>query len=159
MNALVVFFSASGVTAKVARKLAEAVEAPVYEIKPKETYTAADLDWRDKQSRSSVEMNDPDCRPAMADTDAPVDTADVIFVGFPIWWYREPSIVDTFLEAYDLKEKTIVPFATSGSSEIGDTAKHMQGVVGKNVTVFEGKRFASGVSEAELKKWADSLEI
>ena len=159
MNALVVFFSASGVTAKVARKLAEAVEAPVYEIKPKETYTAADLDWRDKQSRSSVEMNDPACRPAMADTDAPVDTADVIFVGFPIWWYREPSIVDTFLEAYDLKEKTIVPFATSGSSEIGDTAKHMQGVVGKKVTVLEGKRFASGVSEAELKKWADSLEI
>ena len=159
MNALVVFFSASGVTAKVARKLAEAVEAPVYEIKPKETYTAGDLDWRDKQSRSSVEMNDPACRPAMADTDAPVDTADVIFVGFPIWWYREPSIVDTFLEAYDLKEKTIVPFATSGSSEIGDTAKHMQGVVGKKVTVLEGKRFASGVSEAELKKWADSLEI
>lgn len=159
MNALVVFFSASGVTAKVARKLAEAVEAPVYEIKPKETYTAEDLDWRDKQSRSSVEMNDPSCRPAMADTDAPVDTADVIFVGFPIWWYREPSIVDTFLEAYDLKEKTIVPFATSGSSEIGDTAKHMQGVVGKKVTVLEGKRFASGVSEAELKKWADSLEI
>jgi flavodoxin len=159
MNALVVFFSASGVTAKVARKLAEAVEAPVYEIKPKETYTAEDLDWRDKQSRSSVEMNDPACRPAMADTDAPVDTADVIFVGFPIWWYREPSIVDTFLEAYDLKEKTIVPFATSGSSEIGDTAKHMQGVVGKKVTVLEGKRFASGVSEAELKKWADSLEI
>lgn len=159
MNALVVFFSASGVTAKVARKLAETVEAPVYEIKPKETYTAEDLDWRDKQSRSSVEMNDPACRPAMADTDAPVDTADVIFVGFPIWWYREPSIVDTFLEAYDLKEKTIVPFATSGSSEIGDTAKHMQGVVGKKVTVLEGKRFASGVSEAELKKWADSLEI
>ena len=159
MNALVVFFSASGVTAKVARKLAEAVEAPVYEIKPKETYTAEDLDWRDKQSRSSVEMNDPACRPAMADTDAPVDTADVIFVGFPIWWYREPSIVDTFLEAYDLKEKTIVPFATSGSSEIGDTAKHMQGVVGKKVTVLAGKRFASGVSEAELKKWADRLEV
>ena len=159
MNALVVFFSASGVTAKVAQRLAQAIESPIYEIKAKEPYSAADLDWRDKMSRSSLEMNDGSCRPAMTDKDAPVDGADVIFVGFPVWWYREPSIIDTFLEAYNFKGKTIVPFATSGSSEIGETAKHMQGVVGKGVTVLEGMRFASGVDTEELKKWVKTLEI
>ena len=95
----------------------------------------------------------------MTDKDAPVDGADVIFVGFPVWWYREPSIIDTFLEAYNFKGKTIVPFATSGSSEIGETAKHMQGVVGKGETVLEGMRFASGVDTEELKKWVKTLEI
>ena len=159
MNALVAFFSASGVTAKVAQKLAEAIDSPVYEIKPQSPYTAEDLDWRDKLSRSSVEMNDPSCRPPITDKDAPVGAADVIFIGFPIWWYREPSIIDTFLDSYDFKGKTIVPFATSGSSSIGDTAKHMQGVVGKGVTVLEGMRFASSVSAEELKKWVKTLEI
>ncbi len=159
MKALVAFFSASGVTAKIAKNLAEAIDSPVYEIKPQVPYTAADLDWRDKLSRSSVEMNDPACRPAITDKDAPVDEADVIFVGFPIWWYREPSIVDTFLSSYSFKEKTIVPFATSGSSSIGETSKHMQGIVGKKTTVLEGKRFASDTSSEELKKWVKTLDI
>lgn len=159
MKTLVAYFSASGVTASVAKKLAEAADAQLYEIKPQQTYTAADLDWRDKTSRSSVEMNDPECRPAITDTDAPVADADIVFVGFPVWWYREPSVIDTFLDAYDFSGKTIVPFATSGSSGIGDSGKHMQSVAGKGVNVLEGKRFAAGVSVDELKKWIKTLEI
>lgn len=159
MNALVAYFSASGVTAKVAAKLAKALGAELYEIKPKQPYTQEDLDWRDKTSRSSLEMNDPSSRPAITDSDADVAGADVVFIGFPIWWYREPSVIDTFLDTYSFKGKTIVPFATSGSSDIGDTAKHIQSVAGKGVTVLTGKRFASGVSETELQKWAKTLEI
>ena len=89
----------------------------------------------------------------------PLADADTVFVGFPVWWYREPSVIDTFLDTFDLKGKTIVPFATSGSSSIGDSGKHMQGVVGKGATVLEGKRFAAGVSENELAKWAKTLDI
>lgn len=159
MNALVAYFSASGVTAKLAQKLSEALGSPIYEIKPLEPYTDADLNWRDKQSRSSVEMNDPACRPEMADKDADVKGADVVFVGFPIWWYIEPSIIDTFLETYDFTGKTIVPFATSGSSEIGDSGKHMQGVVGKSATVLEGKRFSANSSIDDLKTWVSSLKL
>lgn len=159
MNALVAYFSASGITAKVAARLAHSLGAELYEIKPTEPYTQQDLDWRDKTSRSSLEMNDPSCRPAITDSDADVAGADVVFIGFPIWWYREPSVIDTFLDAYNFKGKTIVPFATSGSSEIGDTAKHMQSVAGKGVKVLGGKRFSSNVSESELQKWAETLEI
>ncbi|MBQ3936954.1 MAG: NAD(P)H-dependent oxidoreductase [Ruminococcus sp.] len=159
MNALVVFFSASGVTAKVAQKLADALGTQAYEIKPQKPYTSADLDWRDKLSRSSVEMNDESCRPAIEAMELPLADADTVFVGFPVWWYREPSVIDTFLDTFDLKGKTIVPFATSGSSSIGDSGKHMQGVVGKGATVLEGKRFAAGVSENELAKWAKTLDI
>ncbi|MBP1536965.1 MAG: NAD(P)H-dependent oxidoreductase [Ruminococcus sp.] len=159
MNALVVFFSASGVTAKVAQKLADALGTQAYEIKPQKPYTSADLDWRDKLSRSSVEMNDESCRPAIEAMELPLADADTVFVGFPVWWYREPSVIDTFLDTFDLKGKTIVPFATSGSSSIGDSGKHMQSVVGKGATVLEGKRFAAGVSENELAKWAKTLDI
>ncbi len=159
MNALVVFFSASGVTAKVAQKLADALGTQAYEIKPQKPYTSADLDWRDKLSRSSVEMNDESCRPAIEAMELPLADADTVFVGFPVWWYREPSVIDTFLDTFDLKGKTIVPFATSGSSSIGDSGKHMQSVVGKGATVLDGKRFAAGVSENELAKWAKTLDI
>ncbi len=159
MNALVVFFSASGVTAKVAQKLADALGTQAYEIKPQKPYTSADLDWRDKLSRSSVEMNDESCRPAIEAMELPLADADTVFVGFPVWWYREPSVIDTFLDTFDLKGKTIVPFATSGSSSIGDSGKHMQSVVGKGANVLEGKRFAAGVSENELAKWAKTLDI
>lgn len=158
MKALVAYFSASGVTAKLANKLAAAADSPLYEISPAQPYTAKDLDWRDKTSRSSVEMNDKSCRPAISDNDAPVAQADVVFVGFPVWWYREPSVIDTFLEAYDFKGKTIVPFATSGSSGIGDSGKNMQSVVGKGAKVLEGKRFSASADENELKKWIKQLE-
>lgn len=159
MNALVTYFSASGVTAKVAQKLAEAINAPLYEIKPAKPYTSADLDWRDERSRSSVEMKDLSCRPPIADNDADVASADVVFIGFPVWWYREPSIIDTFLEAYDFTGKTVVPFATSGSSSIGDSGDRMQEIVGKKVKVLAGKRFSSNVTADELQKWAESLDI
>lgn len=105
MSALVAYFSASGVTAKVAKSLAVAINAPLYEIRPAVSYTSADLDWTKKTSRSSVEMNDKSSRPALADKDAPVADADVVFIGYPVWWYREPSIIDTFVETYDFKGK------------------------------------------------------
>ena len=157
-KALVTYFSASGVTAKVAERLAEAVDAQIYEIRPEIPYTNADLDWQNKQSRSSVEMNDESCRPQMADQSADIAGAEVVYIGFPVWWYREPSIIDTFLEAYDFSGKKIVPFCTSGSSGIGDTAKRMQEIA-MNCTVLEGKRFEANVSVNELKIWADSLGL
>ena len=116
MNALVAYFSASGTTAKAAKVLAKAADADLYEIKPAIPYTRADLNWMDKGSRSSVEMSDKHSRPALADTDAPIAGHDVIFLGFPIWWYVAPTIVNTFLESYDFTGKTIILFATSGGS-------------------------------------------
>lgn len=156
MKALVTYFSASGVTAALAKRLAEAVDSPLYEIKPEVPYTKEDLDWRNKQSRSSVEMQDKDCRPALADKDAPVADADVIFVGYPVWWYREPSIVDSFLEAYDFSGKCIVLFATSGSSDIGDEAPARAAEI-SGTKVIASKRFAANATVDELKAWADSL--
>ncbi len=155
MKALVTYFSASGVTAKVAARLAEALNAPLYEIKPATAYTAADLDWTNKQSRSSMEMEDKSCRPELADTDAPVAEADTIFVGYPVWWYREPSIIDSFLAAYDFTGKKVVPFATSGGSGIGEEAPaRMKEITGADVD--SGRRFAANADAAELKEWAES---
>ena len=153
MKALVAYFSASGVTAGLAGRLAEAIHAPGYEIRPAEPYTQADLDWRDKQSRSTTEMLDKNCRPALADTDAPVAEAEVIFVGYPVWWYREPSIVDSFLSAYDFTGKKIVLFATSGSSDIGAEAPARAAEISR-AEVLAGKRFAANAPADELKEWA-----
>ena len=122
MNALVAYFSATGTTAKAAKALAKAVGGDLYEIKPAVPYTSADLDWTNKSSRSSLEMKDANSRPALADTNAPVAGHDVIFLGFPVWWYVAPTILNTFLEAYDFRGKTIVLFATSGSSGLGKSA-------------------------------------
>ncbi len=156
MKALVAYFSATGKTAKPAAALARAIEAPLYEIKPQKPYSAADLDWTDARSRSTLEMNDKNCRPPLADTDAPVEDAEIVFVGFPVWWYREPSVVDSFLAAYDFTGKTIVPFATSGGSGIGSEAPaRMREITGAEVT--EGKRFSPGESEENLKRWAETL--
>ena len=156
MKALITYFSAGGVTAKIATRLANAIGAPLYEIKPEVPYTAADLNWMDKQSRSTLEMSDKNCRPALADTDAPVADADVIFVGYPVWWYREPSIIDSFLAAYDFSGKKIVPFATSGGSGIGTEAPaRMKEITGAEVD--PGKRFASNVDAKTLKDWAEKL--
>ena len=150
---LVAYFSASGVTAGVADRLSKAVGADLFEIKPAQIYTDADLDWHNKQSRSSVEMNDRSSRPAIASKVENMAQYDVVFVGFPVWWYREPSIIDTFMEAYDFSGKTVVPFATSGSSGIGPSGENMQALAPK-AKVLEGKRFSSGVSAEDLKKWA-----
>ena len=156
MKALVTYFSASGVTAKLANRLAEAIHAPLYEIKPAVPYTQADLDWRDKQSRSTLEMQDKSCRPALADTSAPVTDAEIIFVGYPVWWYREPSIIDSFLEAYDFTGKKIVLFATSGGSGIGKEAPARAAEIAKT-EVMTGKRFSANASADELKAWAEKL--
>ena len=156
MKALVTYFSASGVTAKLARRLSDAINAPLYEIKPAVPYTEADLDWRNEQSRSTMEMQDKNCRPALADTNAPVAGADIIFVGYPVWWYREPSIIDSFLEAYDFTGKKIVLFATSGSSDIGQEAPARAAEIAK-AEVLAGKRFSTNVSADELKAWAENL--
>lgn len=123
---LVAYFSASGTTAHAAKEIAEAVEADLYEICPIRPYTATDLDWNDKQSRSTAEMNDPTCRPDIAGAVKDMEQYDTIFIGFPIWWYVEPRIVDTFLESYDLAGKTMIPFATSGGSGIGRAEKSLR---------------------------------
>ena len=123
---LVAYFSASGVTARAAREIAEAVGADLYEICPAEPYTDADLNRTDKKSRSTVEMNDTACRPAIAEPVANMEQYDTVFLGFPIWWYVEPRIVDTFLESYDFSGKTVIPFATSGGSGIGKAEKSLQ---------------------------------
>ena len=156
MKALVTYFSASGVTAKLARRLADAIEAPVYEIKPAVPYTRADLDWTNKQSRSTVEMQDKDCRPALADTDAPVAEADVVFVGYPVWWYREPSIIDSFLAAYDFTGKKIVLFATSGGSDIGREAPTRAAEITR-AEVVPGRRFPANASVDALSAWAKTF--
>ena len=122
---LVAYFSASGVTAKVAETLAEAIGADIFEIEPKVPYTEVDLNWMDKKARSTIEMNDPSSRPEIAIKRDNMKDYDTIFVGFPIWWYVAPTIINTFLESYDLSGKTIIPFATSGGSDIGKTNERL----------------------------------
>ena len=138
-KALVAYFSASGVTKKLAENLAGAIGADTFEIVPEQIYTDADLNWQDQKSRSSVEMKDRSCRPAIASKVENMAQYDVIFVGFPVWWYREPSIIDTFAEAYDFGGKTIVPFATSGSSGIGESGKNI-GELAKDAHVYRPRR-------------------
>ena len=154
---LVAYFSASGSTSRLAKTLAAAAGAKVYEIRPAVPYQRGDLNWMDKKARSTVEMADPNCRPAMADTDAPVADADVIFLGFPIWWYREPAIIDSFLDAYDFSGKTVVPFFTSGGSPLGEGQGRIEKLA-KGARVLSGKRFSARASEEELKRWIASLD-
>lgn len=149
---LVAYFSASGKTKKVAEKLAELCHADIYEIKPEVPYTKADLNWMNRKSRSSVEMADKASRPAIVMDDAPVGDADVIYVGFPIWWYIAPTIVNTFLEKYDFAGKKIVLFATSGSSGWGETATYIKGSVDSSCEVVEGY---VNPKDKQLKEMAD----
>ena len=158
MRKLVAYFSASGSTARLAQSLAAAADAALYEIKPAVAYERRDLNWMDKKARSTVEMQDPNCRPALANTAAPVAQADVIFLGFPIWWYREPSIIDSFLDAYDFRGKTIAPFFTSGGSQLGDGQGRIEKLA-KGAKILPGKRFSARASESELKNWIDSLRL
>lgn len=156
MKVLVAYFSASGVTAKVAKKLAEVIGAELYDICPSVPYLREDLDWTNAQSRSSIEMNNKEYRPKLLDRAAPVAAADVVFIGFPVWWYREPSIIDSFLEAYDFRGKKIIPFATSGGSPVGDEAPARMAEI-SGTRVLPGERFAASVTREELKVWAESL--
>jgi len=156
-NNLVVYFSASGITAGVAGKLSEAIGADICEIKPEVPYTKADLNWMNKNSRSSVEMKDLSYRPAMIKPDLKIGKYETIYLGFPIWWYVAPTIVNTFLEAYDWTGKTIVIFATSGSSGFGNTLDSLKnscpGAVLKEGKVFKGLR-----SKKALEEWIESLK-
>ena len=152
---LVAYFSASGVTAKLAKKLADAIGADLFEIKPEQPYTKEDLNWKNKQSRSSGEMDDRSSRPAIAEKAEDMGQYNTVFVGFPIWWYREPSIIDTFMESYDFTDKTIIPFATSGISGMGDSSSNMQELA-KGAKVVEGKRFSNLTTTGKLKTWAQS---
>jgi flavodoxin len=156
---LVAYFSASGVTRKVAETLAEAVGADIYEIRPEAPYTQADLDWQDESSRSSVEMRDKAFRPVITDANANVSVYDVVFVGFPIWWYVAPTIINTFLEAYDFEGKTIVPFATSGGSGIGNTVAELHPSVDATATITEGKMLNGRQTAESLAAWVESLGV
>jgi len=156
---LVAYFSASGVTAAVAKTLAEAAGADHYEIKPEIPYTKADLNWNNKQSRSSVEMNDPSFRPAIADQDANIAVYDVVFVGFPIWWYVAPTIINTFLESNDFSGKTIVPFATSGGSGFGKTLEKLRPSVPGTAIWKEAKLLNGRPSKDALAAWVESLSL
>ena len=151
---LVAYFSASGVTAKVAESLSEAIGADLYEIEPEVPYTKADLDWMDKQSRSSIEMNNPASRPSIKEMRDNMDDYDTVFVGFPVWWYVAPTIINTFLESYDLAGKTVIPFATSGGSGMGKTNEKLEPSC-PGAMVKTGKVFSMNATRQELADWAN----
>jgi flavodoxin len=151
---LVAYFSATGNTKSVASTLATATGADLFEIVPEQPYTSEDLNWHNDKSRSSVEMGDRSSRPAIASKIADISQYKIVFVGSPIWWGREPSIMDTFIESYDFAGKTVIPFVTSGSSDIGDYGANLQALA-PNAKVLTGKRFPTNVSATELKTWAD----
>ena len=155
---LVAYFSVlgeEGVTGKLADRFAKRIGADLFEITPAEPYTKVDCDWRNNKSRSSIEMADRSSRPAIASQVEDMGQYDVVFVGFPIWWYREPSIIDTFMEAYDFAGKTVVPFATSGGSGIGDSGRNMNALAPK-ARVATGKVFDTGVSADTIAAWAQT---
>ena len=156
-KSLVAYFSASGTTAKVAKDLAAATGADLFEIAPEQPYTRADLNWQNKKSRTTIEMNDEACRPAIAEKVADMAAYDTVFIGFPVWWYVEPRIIDTFLEAYDFFGKTVVPFATSGGSGLGQAPKRMQTLV-PGAKVCAGGLLNGHPSRGELAEWADASQ-
>ena len=151
---LIAYFSATGNTKSVAEKLASAIDADLFEIIPDQPYTSDDLNWQNDQSRSSIEMNDMNSRPTISSKIDDISQYKIIFVGSPIWWGREPSIMDTFIESYNFAGKTVIPFATSGSSGIGDYGANLQSLA-PNARVLTGKRFPTSVSTTELKDWAN----
>ena len=155
---LVAYFSASGVTAKLATMLVEVTGSDIYEIKPEVPYTKDDLNWMDKQSRSTIEMQDQSFRPTLADTNANISAYDVIFVGFPIWWYVAPTIINSFLESYDFSGKTVIPFATSGGSQLGSTVEKLQLSV-SNTTILTEGHLLNRASIDSISKWVKSLSI
>lgn len=155
-KSLVAYFSATGTTMEAASKLAKAAHADLHEIVPAVPYTPADLNWRDKKSRSTLEMEDKSSRPAIANKVENMDQYDTVFVGYPIWWYIAPTIINTFLEQYDLTGKTIVPFFTSGGSGAGETMRYLRpSAPGAN---WVDPKNLNYMSESEMKSWVDSLK-
>ena len=156
---LVAYFSATGRTAKAAKLLAEVLGADIYEIQPKEPYTRSDLNWLNKKSRSSVEMNNKSFRPEIAGSNVNPDVYDVVFLGFPIWWYVAPTIINTFLENADFSGKKIILFATSGGSKFGKTVEELKVSVSADTEIIEGKLLNGRQSVASVKAWTDTLDI
>lgn len=156
---LVTYFSASGTTQKLAENISKVVKADLYEIKPEVAYTAEDLNWHNSQSRSSVEMKDEMSRPAIIKQELDISKYDIVFVGFPIWWYVAPTIINTFLESYDFSGKTIVPFATSGGSGMGKTVDKLKVSVSKEALRKEGPVLSPQSSETKLSQWIDSFRL
>lgn len=156
---LVAYFSCTGNTRQLAKTLQAATGGDLYEIKPQIPYTSADLDWQNDKSRSSEEMKDKASRPAIAGKLANMNDYEVVFVGFPIWWYIAPTIVNTFLESYDFSGKTVIPFCTSGSSQPGKTDEYLHSSCSKETHWRPAKRFPTHVSEATLKAWVEGLNL
>lgn len=154
---LVTYFSCSGVTAKVAERIAKVSQADLFEIKPEVPYTKADLNWLSKKSRSSIEMADPASRPAIAEKVSNMSDYDVVFVGFPIWWYVAPTIINTFLESYDLTGKTIILFATSGSSGFGKTTEKLKDSC-QGAVLKEGGILKASMKENKIEDWIKKVE-
>ena len=152
-KSLVAYFSASGVTEKVAKNLAESIGADLFEIVPEKRYTREDLDWRNENSRTTVEMHNLSFRPQISSRVGDISKYDLILIGYPIWWYREPTIIDTFVESYDLNGKTIVPFATSGGSDMCDSHENIAKLA-KGARVLPGKKFRESADKKELSDWA-----
>lgn len=155
-KSLVVYFSCSGVTKKTAELLSDVAGADLFEIRPEVPYTKADLDWMDKKSRSTVEMNDPSSRPAIADKVEHMEQYDTVYVGFPIWWYVAPTIINTFLESYDFSRKTVIPFATSGGSGMGKTEAVLHALCPDSENWKSGKML-NGYDRAQMEAWVRTL--
>ncbi|MGN1363119.1 MAG: flavodoxin [Methanobrevibacter sp.] len=159
MTSLVAYFSASGVTKAVAEKLAKLLNSDIYEIEPEVEYTSEDLDWTNPKSRSTIEMKvNKEFRPPIKNKVDNIDDYDTIFLGFPIWWYTAPTIVNSFLESYDLKDKKIIVFATSGSSQLGGTMDDLK-LSAPGANFIGGDRLNSSISEDDLKSWINGLNI
>lgn len=158
MKTLVAYFSASGQTAKLAKTLAGVTGGDLFEIAPETAYTAADLDWMDKKSRSTIEMKDPKSRPAIAGKVADMAQYDTVFVGFPIWWYQAPRIIETFLESYDFSGKTVIPFATSGGSGMGKTNEKLAPSC-PGAKLLHGNVFSAYSGKDDLSAWVETLNL
>lgn len=156
---LVTYFSASGVTRSVAENISAVVGADLYEIKPQKPYTKEDLNWKNKSSRSSIEMNDVNSRPAILDKVNNFEEYEVIFVGFPIWWYVAPTIINTFMESYDFSGKTVVTFCTSGGSGMGNSDKILKACCDPSVRWIPGKRLSVGATEESMNEWITGLGL
>ncbi len=156
-KSLVAYFSATGTTAGAAELLAKAADAELFAIRPAVPYTKADLNWMDDKSRSSLEMHDPSSRPAIAGRVENMDAYGRVFLGFPIWWYVAPTIINSFLESYDFSGKTIILFATSGGSGFGKTVEGLKGSVSPTARIIEGRLLNRRLSESELRAWVQSL--
>lgn len=154
---LVAYFSATGRTAKAAELLADALGADIHEIQPKDPYTRADLNWLNKKSRSSVEMNNKSIRPEILESNVKIEEYKVVFLGFPIWWYVAPTIINTFLETHDFSGKKIILFATSGGSKFGNTVEELKNSVSADTEIIEGKLLNGKQTIASVKAWSDTL--